>query len=315
MKFFKWLFGFLILAAVILAVGAYVYLQYFAKDFIQNKLSTALSQDVRISDVSLHPPFGLKIDQVDIPTIGISERMYVVPNWVSIFNKTIEIQTVEFVGLKLKYDQIKSSVPNQISLDAVDVSPEIQKASVVQSSSKTGNLTILIRNVIINNGNINFKRGEDRFIHSVYISNLRGRVLDVRLPMTSSKLNFRFEATTSVPGTPIVHSRLTGKGWMNLTKKDLEGKIGVYNQKGVNQLSADIISMSNQVSVDGVLNFKSDDAVFWSKDKPRSFEKMLYNLVGEQSLSVVTNFSFQTQLDNFSVEQVAFSGAVKETEK
>ena len=311
MKFFKWLFGFLLLAAVILAVGAYVYLQYFAKDVIQNKLSSILAQDVSIAAVSLHLPFGLKLDQVDIPTIGLSERMYVVPNWASVFNKTVEIQSVEFVGLKIKYNQLKIVDQNQNSAEESNIHSQVQ-ASGENQPARTASATVLIRKVIINNGNLYYSRGDDKFVHSVYISSLRGQILDVRLPMSSSRLNFRFEATTSVPGTPIMHSRLTGKGWMNLTKKDLEGKIGVYNQKGVNQLSADIVSVNNQVSVDGVVKFKSDDAVFWSKDKPRSFEKMLYNLVGEQSLSVVTNFSFETQLDDFGIEQVAFSGKVED---
>ncbi len=303
MKVLRKLLVVLVVVIAALTVAAYVCVEYLSKDFLSQKLSESFDRRVDITDVSYHFPRGIRLDGMRVEDLFDVQRMYVYPNWRTLLESIVEIRQVEMIGFKISLDRDWSSSKAKVEGD---------DDSSAQRDSM--NKSILIKEVRIRSGKVDGLAANHNLFKGSTLSNIRADIRDVYLPIRSTKVDYRMEAMLQMPNTPFASSRLDMKGWINVIRRDMEGLLNVFNQQGVNQVSAEINSTDNNVIVHGFISHQGELGKQLGATPVESVGELLFRSMADTNVHVGTNFTFETKLDTFRIGRVVFEGVVEEVE-
>ena len=290
----------LFFAVILTLFGTYLYIQIFAKNYIQARLGQSLQQEIHLDSVSYHFPAGLKATNISVEDFLIIKRMYVQFNPGTLFEDNIEISQLELVDPSMVLTQEP----------AADTAVETPPAKTEPIDNTVSNQrTYTIRKIIINNGLLNYiNKGAGQPV-MIEMSHLKGQLLGVTLPLISQQTQFSLEAMTDIKNAPFAKNQILARGWIDLIKKDLKGTVDVLDQKGHDQMKVKLDAVNNELSVDGVIKLKAsqvnDSASVIANQLIQGGEK-------EQDLQLEAGFSFKRKLDDFRLDtlQIPFTGVV-----
>jgi hypothetical protein len=106
-------------------------------------------------------------------------------------------------------------------------------------------------------------------------------------------------------------TRISGKGWVDLRQKDMDGNVALVSPEHGPLLEARIISEDNQAKVEGELN--SGDLLQKPRDTKQSqgkMENLAMKALSALGVHIGLRFRFETALDDFRIKNVIFSGQV-----
>ena len=101
-------------------------------------------------------------------------------------------------------------------------------------------------------------------------------------------------------------------GWVDILKRDREAKIEVVEANGTVGLTADVVSKNNDMDVAGEIKMQN---LLQGVDKEASSDEstvndLVLNALSSAGVEIGANFAFKTEMDNFRVGQISFSGNV-----
>lgn len=294
---------FLIVVIVALAAAAYVCVEYLAEDHLAKKLSTSLDRTVRVDDVSYHFPRGIRIDGMHIDGLFETQRVYIYPNWRTVLKSIVEVQQVEMVGFKTSAsEQVYGKEGETTEEGSIDLDEMTKKTSV------------LIKEIIVRSGKVEDLGGNQPLFHGTELTGIRAHFRDVYLPIRSTKIHFKVDAILQIPNASFNNSRVDAKGWINVIRNDMEGLLNVFNQQGINLLSAKVISQSNDVQVNGFINYQGEPGQQLGATPVESIGDLLLRSIADKNVHIGTKFAFETQLNKFRIGRVTFEGVVEQLE-
>ena len=213
-------------------------------------------------------------------------------------------------------------------------SPASGMPSAVASSGKGKNNFLEVRfdRLIVTNGQIDYLNSapenalpssnpvsqvieENIKNFSFRLQRVRLEIKDIVLPPKPVQMSFDFSGTLAADSTPLASSQVKGHGWVNWLKKDMQGDFSFADKNGKTGMTANVISENNNMTVEGKVNARNLQV--WHQKDPSSnasdIQNVVFGTLSSMGFEIDANFSFKTQMDNFKVEAISFSGTVNQT--
>lgn len=321
--------GALIFIVIFLALSIFVCFQ--GKKIVTARLQVVFEQPIEIGEIRWVLPLSLQIRDLHVGATLRVKEVVVGLGFMSSFNKGINLSQVTLLEPQLVMHRSDDSPP---FLESKPQSPaEIQQNTQPSRETlptKAPRPQLLIKTLVIKSGEIHYI---DHVPHeadkAVVIRNINLRAANVALPLISSKTIFNFQATMGRDETSPIESRITGQGWVDAYKRDMESKIVIDDldskvildllggeetllKNAIVDVMADLNSKNNEMQV--VCQIKVNELVFRSPAKRKgdsiSFEEILIDGLQRIGQGTKVNFRFKTKMDEFKIESMAFSGNV-----
>jgi hypothetical protein len=143
---------------------------------------------------------------------------------------------------------------------------------------------------------------------------------DVQLKMQNLIVPFDRPAVTKFDlmarffkeGLPISGSRVTSSGWVDWDRKDMEAEMAIIDLDGKAGLHAKAISRANDLEIKGKVDMKDFLTELGGQSEGAAdLEGFLLGTLASSGLDIAANFSFQTRMDDFQIDNIKFSGSVE----
>jgi len=330
----KKLLKILIIVAVIFivvfgALSIFVYSQ--GKRVVTAKLQVIFSQPVEIGDIHLTLP-RLRIKDLHIGGMLKIKEVSLGLGFINLFNKEINLSQVTL--LEPQYVIHKPSEPlATASPDLISQPQEGGQQNVPNpqraTSDKAPQPHLFINTLIVKNGRVQFVEHVINDVDKVVaFQNVNLKAANVAFPLMYTKTIFDFRATLGGDETFPTESLITGQGWVDVVKGNMESKIAVkdidskvlinifsgedtFLKNAIVDLTADLDSKNNDMQVNCKVKVK--ELAFNSSkgdSDSASFEDILLKGLQKAGQGIAINFRFKTKMDEFKIESIAFSGNV-----
>jgi len=322
----------LIFTVGFLAVSLFVYSQ--GKRVVTTKLQAVFSQPVEIGDIRLTLPLTLRIKDLHIGgTLKIKEVILGL-GFINLFNKEINLSQV--ILWEPEYVIHRPSEPPAAASPEPMPQPQQGSQQDVPSpkdtaSTKAPQPHLFINALIVKNGRVQLVEHVISDVDkAVAFQNVNLKAANVAFPLISTKTIFDFRATLGGDETFPTESLITGQGWVDVVKRDMESKIAIkdldskvlitifggedtFLKNAIVDLTADLDSENNDMQVN--CEVKVNELAFNSSkadSDSASFEDILLQGLQKAGQGIAINFRFKTKMDEFKIESIAFSGSVFE---
>ncbi|MBF0479669.1 MAG: hypothetical protein HQL26_09320 [Candidatus Omnitrophica bacterium] len=302
MKLFSIFFRILFVVAAFL-LGAFIsvslFIRFYGKTFVEDFFTAALDRKVEFSAIAYEFPRGMSIYTPRIAGIMQAKQI------------SFQFDISEILSRRLTVDHLIVREPMLLTREGKERTLSVQNVSMpIRQSTKEGlvnthkNFQILIRQVDVYNAKGKFYfnfLSQDRI---VVADRIRISLQDVVVPVVAGPVPFQILVKLQAIKDLWPESSLRGAGWVDLLTKNLDGRVVAKESKGESWLESEITIKDKVVSVKGKL---TKDNVF-----PQIQRLEGVNLGFLSSTELINNvvlqghFQFQTQLDNFKVNDVLF---------
>lgn len=131
----------------------------------------------------------------------------------------------------------------------------------------------------------------------------------------SVKTDFNIDGILSGFDGRLTNEKLTASGWADLYKKDMKAQVQLTGMNGQVGLTADLVSVKNDMIVKGKMSLAFQAQTSPSKnEKSKSFEDFFVQTLQSSGMDVNLKFHFKTKMDKFDVGEISISGEVKKNE-
>jgi len=320
----------LIFVVVFLALSIFVYSQ--GKRVVSTKLQAVFSQPVEIGDIRLTLPLTLRIKDLHIGgTLKIKEVSLGL-GFINLFNKEINLSRVTLWEPEYVIHR-PSEPPAPAALEPMPQSrtdsPQNVRNPKDTASDKAPRPHLFINALIVKSGRVQFVEHVINDVDkAVTFQNVNLKAANVAFPLISTKTIFDFRATLGGDETLPTESLISGQGWVDVVKRDMESKIAIkdldskvlitifggedaFLKNAIVDLTADLDSKNNDMQVNcevkvNKLAFNSSKA----DSDSASFEDILLQGLQKAGQGIAIDFRFKTKMDEFKIESIAFSGSV-----
>jgi uncharacterized protein involved in outer membrane biogenesis len=168
---------------------------------------------------------------------------------------------------------------------------------------------LLIKSLRVKNGRFHFTDESNGQVLSFQLDNLQMTIEDLAFPIASMATTFTLKGVLIKENAPLSGSLVQSSGWIDLAQKDLDGSLLISQVDGKSGLSAHAIAKNNDLNVEGKIKAQN---LFQPVDKPleTTVNNIVLNTLSNMGIEIGANFSFNTKLDDFRIEQISFSGSV-----
>ncbi|MCA9404991.1 MAG: hypothetical protein KC684_00500, partial [Candidatus Omnitrophica bacterium] len=147
----------------------------------------------------------------------------------------------------------------------------------------------------------------------IQLKDLEFQFDEFHVPLQSEQVYYRISAKLVSQSDPAA-KWVTGKGWINVVDKDMEGVVQVARDDQTPIIGAEISADNNVMTVKGNVDIQNIWKIKKIDSEVSKVGEILANNLTSIGVGVNLNFSFETALDNFEVKNIAFSGdLIKET--
>jgi hypothetical protein len=163
------------------------------------------------------------------------------------------------------------------------------------------------------------KRGRIHYVNRLTEKGVSFNLEDVQLktgrlvfPVEPNQCKFHLSARLIKEGNPLSGSHVKSSGWIDAVKKDMEAAVEVIEEDGAVGMTANAVSRNNEMDVSGEIKLKN--FLQGLKDKSSSesstVNDLILNALTSAGVEIGAKFSFKTNMDNFQLRQVSFSGTM-----
>jgi len=323
-----------VLIFVVIFVGLSIFVYSQGKRIVVTKLQAVFDKPVEIGDIRLVLPLSLRVKDVHIGGMLRVKEVVMGLGFINFLNKEVNLSQVVLLEPQFvihKSEPLPSdpgTIPQPTpSSDNTQATTQNPKDIAID---KTAQPRLFIDTLIIKNGQIHYLEHlieqEDK---AVVLRNVNLRASNVAYPFISTKTIFDIQATMGGDEALPTESRITGQGWVDALKKDMESKITIrdldskvltavfggedaFFKNAIVDLTVDLNANNNdlQVSCQVKVNELSFNSSGKGEDDSTSFEDILLQGLQKVGQGIEVNFRFKTKMDEFKIESIAFSGSV-----
>ncbi len=299
------------LAILILLTSAYFYLRLKGKDLIVQRIEQQLGRKVSFGSVLFSYPLTVKIGNLSVEGYGSAQQAIFSLNVPYLF-----IGEVYFFSIELLDPWMISTrgADEKISwIPALVQPPQTQAigAAVTSAKSKKAGFALFARKVIVRNGTFQvFESLGDSAKLAFQIKNIDAEIGHVSFPVSKPlKTTLALKALVSGFDSRLTEEEFSMNGWVDFYQKDMLVQAKLIGANGQVGLSADMTSITNDMTVKGVMSFDFKAKTSGSSEKEsRDVESFLLQALQSSGANVDLKFQFKTKMDDFKVEKVSLSG-------
>ena len=149
--------------------------------------------------------------------------------------------------------------------------------------------------------------------YNIRLENLVLRATEISYPIKSVKSLFHFMVVILGDDIAFSGSKITGDGWVDLGKRDMNGNVQGLQPGGERWLSVNLISKDNDMTVEGKIDI--NQVINTNQDEENiSLQDFVFGALRSSGLQVGLGFMFKTKMDAFKVDSVSLSGEVRQEE-
>ena len=216
-------------------------------------------------------------------------------------------------------DPVKNFIKDQ--QNSINLLPP-QPSSPLPAQASSGSFNIFIEKVEIMNGYISYSLLNQDQKEVIALDHLELQAGPMRWPLQSQKTVFNLTGTLLDQGklNMMANSQVKGAGWVNFYQREMESKISLQRDIKDILLEADLKAHQNKVRVDGyvrlsnVLNYVKEDLIpqqLVAQGRTENSE----GVMPPANINFKGRFSFETDLEDFKIPSISFSGDFSEGEE
>ena len=319
----------LFLGVVLLFVGISIYIHYFGKALIEDKLSTALNKEVHVGKARLLFPLGLRFDSLDIKDALTAKVLRINLGIPIFFGDHFNIAKIKLTDpvFQITYNKNKKVVWGHVADSAAappgePSAPKESSTAITPSASppkgpaKSGKPSqgIIIDYLEVINGRIKFI---DEPHHSVIeIGEINLKAMEITLPPKNMKTRFDLSAVVLSENAPFAGQRAEAKGMANFVALNMDASLKVGDSTGNNCFAAHIKSVNNDMLVKGTINVGRFVSGIRTKGSTESsLEGFLANALESSGVEIGVKFTCQTKMNDFNCDKIGMSGNVVQNQQ
>jgi len=299
-RFFIWI---AIIATIVISFLAFHFQQY-EKNLFLSILQSSLNQDITAADVDYDFPFGFSLDNFKIGEFIQSKKLSAQFDPQSIRKKQIILTELTLHQPIITWLKAASNEPA-----SNDPQPQIPKAASETAIPKT-DIKLLVKKLIIRGGRLHYADTASEIPLNFQLDNVQLQADDLTFPIEPNTTTFQFNGTLIKKSAALSGSLIKSDGWIDLARRDMDSQIFVFEKNDRIGLSAHAVSKNNDLNVTGKVLVKN----LFSKEHRDKLEGKVDNFVltalSDLGVELGADFSFQTKLDDFRIDEISFSGSV-----
>lgn len=312
MKFRRLFVGFLILVfAALFILG--IYLQMNGKQLAEESLSRVFKRPVRVGQAHVLPPLGLGLNNVEIEgmlkakSVNIHLQLPIVFNQQLLISKLMLVDPLIFVARNKEAHFTVKNPQAPADLAALPLS----QTSPAQFTKKPFIQGLFVNHLEIRNGKIQYTDGSFEKDYKIRLEGLALKAGNVSYPFKPVKSTCRFSVIIRGEEIAFSGSQITGDGWVNFGKKDMNGILEALVPDGKKWLQVNLVSQDNDMTVEGKMDI--NQVINTSRnEKNVSLEDFVLGALQSSGLQVGLGFKFKTKMDAFKVDSVSLFGQVRQ---
>jgi len=146
----------------------------------------------------------------------------------------------------------------------------------------------------------------------VMIRGLQGDVKNFVYPFEERKIQVNVKAQLEGEQLPFSESVVFAEGWMDLKSLDMDEAVVLKDTSGAEILAVNFKSKNNNMAVAGKVNMAELLAQGMSgQEKEDSIQNLLWGTLGSEGVNMMSQFSFQTKMNDFHLRNISFSGKLE----
>ena len=315
---------------VILAVfftGSYFYIHYYGKPLLQKAFGAAFKKDVMFGRLDYRFPFGIYAKNIHVEDFLDAEALAAQLQWNSVFSGKINFARIVLekpvikIQKKIKNQEAAaveviieppSNKQNSKSPDSIEKSSgrfgagkERLNKEISQRRPPARKIKVTIGRLIFEHGRIELTRevpAESGDSSLIVLEDVWLKADDLCFPSQSKPVTFDAQGRLLSNQLPVPAGKFLFSGWFNWVKKDMNGRLKLMDEKGGVNLTAKLASVNNQMKVEGNVRLESAS---WPGAKDN---KVLWGALSAVGLKIAVQFSFETKMDDFQMNDVSFAG-------
>lgn len=195
--------------------------------------------------------------------------------------------------------------------------PQVSPAPVETKKEQVQKFDFFARKTFFRNGSVEAvevsPEGEKLVVS---LKNANIEIDRVSFPVKRSvKTEFNVAGILSGFDGRLTNEKLTASGWADFYKKDMKAQMQLTGMNGQVGLTADLVSVKNDMTVKGKMSLAFQSQTLPSKkEKSKSFEDFFVQTLQSSGMDVNLKFQFKTKMDKFDVGEISISGEVKKNE-
>ncbi len=309
MVFIRRLILWLVVLCLLIFVGASIFLQFYGKKVLEDTLSQKLNTDVRIGTICYQFPLGFSASRIVVNGIFGTDGLSAQFSPEGIRKRQIHFQEIVLVRPSVPLDKVIGK-GKESSREETDLAAQTVPGRAVEKAQKISTPKIFIDHLVIHNGEFSYH--PDNTAYDFMLKDAQVKLGNLVIPLSDNISQFDIMAKFVKEKSPLTGSRVEGKGWINLSKRDMEANFKIGEASGKAGLTANVISKNNDMTVAGTISAGNliEKLVLKQSEKTEAFNKMLFDSLSSFGVTVEAKYSFETKMDHFKLDNIAFSGTV-----
>lgn len=317
MKFLKKILFLFFVLTLAVFIGLYFFLQYQGKDLLESNLSAVLKKNVRIGEVRILFPAGLRFDDVTIQDALKAKTVRFQFGIPLLMGKQIVISKVRLTEPVLSITRLKDK--RIVWGKVVEEEPAAAAATPVAArnsdllppaGSRRNEIQggILIDRLEIGEGTIRFFNNTDG--SEVGLEKVDLKALSVSYPMKDVNTKFDLTAVLTGDRVPFSGQTMESRGWINVVKRNMDAGMKISDDTRGAGLVAHLKALDNDMQVKGKINVDQMIVQMKPKGSEETFlEDFLVAALKSSGVKIGVDFAFKTRMDDFNFNQMISSGA------
>ena len=320
-KILMWLF----VVVAIGSLGLYVFFRVNGKAIAEQSLSEAFGNKTSIEDVRFIFPLGLRLDSVKVENVFSAREIRIQLGFPVVWGNRYVFSKVSLLGpaIVLVRNQGSKIVlggeakgeepPASVSPSGKSGKKESPAAVEPPSPEKKKRSGFVIDHLEIMDGQAKFTDYSSDKEKLLDLKEIQMNARRVVYPLIAIKTKFYLTASIFNVDSPFSGSRMESQGWIDFYSKDMDGNFKIMDPGGTIGLTADLKAQKNDLTVRGKVNVENLAGVTPQKDESEvfSFDELLVGALASTGIKINVDFAIKTELDNFRLNSISFSGAVE----
>lgn len=299
MKLFKHCFILLIVFLVLVFAGTALVIQFYGKSLCESLLTQATKAPVTISNVYYSFPFGVNAEDVVVGDLMTAKEIFVQFDFHWPSADKVSVAFIEFVE---PFVNIQVETEGKI-LERMEAGGQPVAEGPVKIKR-----TFHVKDLIIKQGRLKYTAKRDINPMEISLNHVNLMLNDFFVPLQSQQTSYELSGVLEDNGSVLSGSFVKGGGWVDIVRRDMKGSFSLADVDGHAVLKADITAKDNDAVVNGQVQAKDLVSITKNNTMTDSADSIVLNALSSLGVDVVSNFQFQTKLDNFHVDKIIFSG-------
>ncbi len=296
-------------------LGAMFYFNVYGKDFLTKSLTEAFGHPVEFESIVVKPPFVFHLINFNMGENIKANRVDIYPRFSSFFGSAFSINRLVLKEAVINFVEESFSAQDMFNPQTV-LEPQVlldedapkPQPIVPRKITDTSGTSILLQHLFFENSTVNYKGAGGL---SFTLTNVELDAQNIMLPELDKDVFFKLTSILHAERKQLNNGRVIAEGWLNWNLRNMQATLKVQDKKQKDALTAILSSKDNELAVKGEIVIK--DFGIQIKDEEgedKSIQNLLSDVLSTVGIDVGAKFNFVTQMDNFEITNVVFSGSI-----